>query len=124
MCRQGTGKIGIGVKLHLTGPQRIGGGYSFADTTLTPIVLDRDRLARFGTASACLGTLLAVIMVVSGALFRAPLTNLGTEATIFRNELCVDGHRLDAQLANSRTLQAAFWTGVFALFAEHRDDIR
>ncbi len=72
-----------------------------------------------GTKAASSRAALAVFVVMGGALFRAPVADLGAKRAEFLREWAVAGHRIGAQAAQFDTFDAAGWAGILAVLAHH-----
>lgn len=73
----------------------------------------------FSTLAARGSALLAVVVIMFGALLGAPFANFGTKFTIFCSVFAVAGQGLCAEVADVDALTAALGTIVMALFADH-----
>ena len=71
------------------------------------------------TTAARLGTALAMVHVVLGALFRAPVADVRAQLASLLGERTVAGHRIGTQPAYRGALDTARWTGILAFLADH-----
>jgi hypothetical protein len=75
--------------------------------------------ARIGATTARFGAALTVIHVMLAALFRTPVAYVRAQLAYLLGERTVAGDRVGAQTADSRALDAAGRTVIFACLAAH-----